>query len=155
VRALGVPGRQIHEVTTLKEFIAEYLDRAAGELVDAFRSFEGEPDDSLLLVGSGLTGSLKVEGISNKEDEVQLFLQPDDPPFTGTNVSRADGPALMTEADLLHALATGAPRRVVAVERTGRRHTVVGSTGLLSATGSGNGHWQVLLTTQSPGRQLN
>jgi hypothetical protein len=155
LRALGVPGHQIHEVTTVDAFIAEYLDRSAAELVDAFRGFTGEPDESRLLVGSGLDGSLKVEGIVVTGDEIELVLQPDEPPFTGTNVSRADGPALATLVDLLQAVGTGSPRRIVAVGRSGQRHIVVGSTELVSATGAGNGYWQVLLTTRSPGRQLN
>jgi hypothetical protein len=155
VRALGVPGHRIHEVPTVDAFIAEYLDRSAAELVNAFRKLTDDPEESRLLVGSGLDGSLKVEGIALADDALELTLQPDDSPFTATNVSRAEGPSLVTLKDLLRVLAAGSSRRIVAVSQDGRRQLIVGSTELLSATGAGNGRWQVLLTTRSPGRQLN
>lgn len=154
VRALGIPGHQVHELPTVEAFVAEYLDRAASELVEAFRSFEPEPDESRLLVGSGLDGSLKVEGIAELDDELELVLQQDEPPFTGTNVSRGSGPAIVTQEDLLQSLDKGRARKIVALGPDGRRNIVVGATTLSSATGAGNGRWQVLLTTRSPGRRL-
>lgn len=156
IRALGVAGRHIRELPTIRQFVAEYQDRAATDLVAAVRAADHDNEPSLLLVGSGLDGSLKVVAIALAQGgDVELILQDDVHPYTATNVMPGDQSVLVTTQQLVEIVEDEKATRIVAIAPDGRRLVVVGATTLIAGVGSGNGRWQVMLTAQSPGKRLN
>lgn len=151
LESLGIDPGQISEVVSIEEFAHKYELRAAAELVEEFRHSKLDNLEALLLVGSGLAGSRKVVALNPKPDgELELVLEDDVPPYTGTNVSPSGLPPPLGLRQLIATLNEPRVTRLVAVASSGKRHTVVAAAEHTTAVGAGNGRWQVLITPRSP-----
>ena len=88
----------------------------------------------------------RLVGLERSGDHIlELALEENVPPFTGTNVSRT-GETPMCFGALLEEVRRHPPRALVAVAHGGERRRVVESARFAAAQGAGNGQWQVLLT---------
>lgn len=150
LRLLGLDRDRINHATSVESFVADYVSRAASEVVGAFRQSKDEKTDCLLLAGHCLERSRKVVGFGSLQNgELELIIEDGVPPYTGPNISPAGKPPALTLNRLLTALEDQAIRRLIVSTNNGLKRLVVGAAPFVREFGAGDGTFQILITAQS------
>jgi len=150
LNTLGVDPARVNKVKSVAGFVEKYESRAAMELVEALRRSLSGDTNCLLLAGTGVQSGLKVIGFGLERDgQLELMLEANLSPHSGTNISPPDAPNPLDLAQLLRRLdEMPAIVRLTAVTAAGERRTIVAAAEHTTSAGAGNGRWQVLITAR-------